>query len=86
MEFVIKSQQIKRTSLFFIALIPNRELREKISTIKKDFSKRFESSKALKVYPHITLKAPFKCSDSGRKELLNWFTEMFIQQNRFLYI
>jgi 2'-5' RNA ligase len=84
MEMIVKSNYIKRMSLFFIALIPNRELRDKINTIKKDFSERFGSSKALKVYPHITLKAPFKCSDNGRKELLNWFSEIFIQQKPFL--
>jgi 2'-5' RNA ligase len=84
MEFIVKSKQINKTSLFFIALIPDRELREKINIIKKDFSKRFESSRALKVYPHITLKAPFKCSESGKRELLDWFSEMVIQQKPFL--
>ena len=73
-----------RTSLFFISLIPDRDLREKIHTIKKDFSRRFESYKALKVYPHITLKAPFKCSEGGKKELLNWFSETSVQQKPFL--
>jgi 2'-5' RNA ligase len=73
-----------RTSLFFIALIPDRDLREKIYTIKKDFSRRFESHKALKVYPHITLKTPFKCSEGGKRELLNWFFETSVQQKPFL--
>jgi len=81
MEF-FESKQIRKTSLFFIALIPNRGLRMKINAIKNDF-KRFESSKALKVYPHITLKAPFKCSANGRKELLNWFSQMVLRQKPF---
>lgn len=66
MEFIFESNHRTKTSLFFIALIPDRELRMKIYKIKKDF-KRFESSKASEVYPHITLKAPFKCSGNGRK-------------------
>jgi 2'-5' RNA ligase len=70
-------------SLFFIALIPNRGLREKINSIKKDFSERFESSEALKGYPHITLKTPFKCSNVDREILLNWFSKMPIQQKPF---
>lgn len=82
METSIKS--MARTSLFFIALIPDKDLRKKINTIKEDFSQRFESHKALKVYPHITLKAPFKCSVEGKKELLNWFSETSIQQKPFL--
>jgi 2'-5' RNA ligase len=81
MEFVV-SKQSKKTSLFFIALIPNKELRMKINAIKSDF-KRFESSRASKVYTHITLKAPFKCSINNKKELLNWFSQMVIRQKPF---
>ena len=84
MDAIIKSKQMTRTSLFFIALIPDRDLREKIHEIKEDFSQRFESHKALKVYPHITLKAPFKCSEGGKMELLNWFSETSFQQKPFL--
>jgi 2'-5' RNA ligase len=73
-----------KEGLYFIALIPNRELRKKIIDIERDFEDRFNSSKALKVYPHITLKAPFKCSTSGRIELLNWFSELVIHQRPFL--
>jgi 2'-5' RNA ligase len=83
MQSIDKPNQMMKTSLFFIALIPNRESREKINTFKLDFSKRFGSSKALKVYPHITLKAPFKCSEGGKSELLNWFTQMNTRQEPF---
>jgi len=70
-------------NLYFIALIPKRELREKITTIKQDFATRFNSSKALKVYPHITLKAPFKLPADAHDKLLNWFNNLQIQQNKF---
>ena len=73
-----------KEGLYFIALIPNRELREKIITIEKDFERRFNSGKALAVYPHITLKAPFKCSAGGRNELMNWFSDLVIHQRPFL--
>jgi 2'-5' RNA ligase len=82
MDTITKS--MAKTSLFFIALIPDKDLRKKIHTIKEDFSQRFYSHKALKVYPHITLKAPFKCSAGGKKELLNWFSETSFQQKPFL--
>jgi 2'-5' RNA ligase len=70
-------------NLYFIAIIPKRELREKITVIKQDFARRFNSSKALKVYPHITLKAPFKLPVHTHEQLLNWFKNMHIQHKQF---
>ena len=72
-----------KENLYFIALIPKRELREKINAFKQDFAIRFNSSKALKVYPHITLKAPFKCSENAHKELVKWFNDLHIRQKKF---
>jgi len=72
-----------KENLYFIALIPKRELREKINAFKHDFANRFNSSKALKVCPHITLKAPFKCSENAHKELLKWFADLHINQKHF---
>jgi 2'-5' RNA ligase len=74
---------MSKENLLFIALIPDRELRQKINIFKNDFSKRFDSHKALKVYPHITMKAPFKCNDNGKDELLNWFSDLHIRQKKF---
>lgn len=67
---------IFKENLYFIALIPERGLREKINIIKKDFALRFNSNAALKVYPHITLKAPFKCPVKEHDELMEWFFEL----------
>jgi 2'-5' RNA ligase len=75
---------MNKENLYFVALIPKRELREKINVFKNDFANRFNSFKALKVYPHITLKAPFKCSAGKHDELLNWFSNLNISQNQFL--
>ena len=87
MNSIIRSNHKTKTSLHFIALIPDRELRNKITPFKLDFSERFKSSRALKVPPHITLKAPFKCSGSGRDEVLSWFSGMCLQQKPFhLYL
>ncbi|MBK7291736.1 MAG: 2'-5' RNA ligase family protein [Chitinophagaceae bacterium] len=66
----------QKKNLYFIALIPARELREKINLIKRDFALRFNSKAALKVYPHITLKTPFKCPAKEHVELVNWFSEL----------
>jgi 2'-5' RNA ligase len=72
-----------KENLYFIALIPKRELREMINAFKSDFANRFHSQKALKVYPHITLKAPFKCAANHHGELLNWFSDLRIKQKSF---
>lgn len=70
-------------NLYFIAIIPKRELREKINAFKQDFANRFNSSKALKVYPHITLKAPFKLLPVDHEKLLQWFSHLHINQKPF---
>lgn len=70
-------------NLYFIAIIPKSELREKITLIKQDFANRFNSKHALKVYPHITLKAPFKLSPSVHDELLKWVSDLHILQKQF---
>ena len=72
-----------KENLYFIALIPKRELRENITAFKQDFASRFNSSKALKVYPHITLKAPFKLVDTDHEKLLQWFSHLHVNQKPF---
>lgn len=72
-----------KENLYFIALIPRRELREKITAIKQDFAKRFDSKVALRVYPHITLKAPFKLAPADHEKLLHWFLHLNIDQKPF---
>jgi 2'-5' RNA ligase len=71
------------SNLYFIAIIPKRELREKITAFKQDFANRFNSKYALKVYPHITLKAPFNLSANAHGELMTWFTDLHILQKQF---
>jgi 2'-5' RNA ligase len=74
---------MNKENLYFIAVIPKRELREKITAFKQDFAKRFNSSKALKVYPHITLKAPFKYPSNAYNRVLDWFENLQINQQPF---
>lgn len=71
------------SNLYFIALIPKKELREQITAIKQDFANRFNSKHALKVFAHITLKAPFKLSPNAHEELLKWFSDLHILQTQF---
>jgi len=75
---------LKSENLYFIALIPKKTLRENITAFKQDFANRFNSRVALKVYPHITLKAPFKLPPDKHSYLLNWFSGLNISQKPFL--
>ena len=63
----------ERSNLYFIAIIPPDEICEAVTNVKQEFAHRFKSSKALKVIPHITLKAPFKFSPEDHTTLLRWF-------------
>lgn len=72
-----------KANLYFIAIIPPQEIREAITAIKQDFAERFKSSKALKVIPHITLKAPFKFPAEKHTELLRWFASTNVTTNSF---
>ncbi|MCP3928985.1 MAG: 2'-5' RNA ligase family protein [Bacteroidetes bacterium] len=57
-----------RDSIFFIAIIPNKELAEEVTEFKQFASEHFESSHALKSPPHITLIPPFrwKMKEAGK--------------------
>ena len=74
---------MRADNLYFIAIIPKRELRYKIHLLKEDFAARFNSRKALKVYPHITLKSPMKCPAEEHDNLLSWFKTSIIDETSF---
>lgn len=70
-------------SLYFIAIIPPKEVCDEITEFKNDFANRFESKAALRVMPHITLKAPFQLFPSEYENLLQWFQKMTIRSRPF---
>jgi len=70
------------TNLYFIALIPQQKLLEEVIDIKRDML-RFNAEKALKVMPHITLKAPFQLEVREHIHLLSWFQNLFILNDPF---
>lgn len=66
----------QRENLYFIAILPPQQVSEEITFFKKDFAGRFNSKAALKVMPHITLKAPFRLPAFYHDEILEWFGQM----------
>ena len=64
---------MQNENLYFIALIPHDAIAGEVTQFKNDFAENYNSSRALRSMPHITLKAPFKLSASGHNDLLRWF-------------
>lgn len=73
----------EKTNLFFIAIIPQEKVYNEVVEFKNDFANRFDSRKALKVMPHITLKTPFKLANSKTEQLVLWFNRLYINTVAF---
>ena len=69
--------------MYFIAIIPPQEICDAITEFKKDFADRFNSKTALKIIPHITLKAPFAFSPADIEQVLQWFNHMAVSVPSF---
>jgi len=80
-KYLTEKQEMEK--LYFIAIIPPKEISEEITLIKHDFEKNYDSSRALKVMPHITLKAPFKIFESDHQHLIKWFEKIAIPVQKF---
>jgi 2'-5' RNA ligase len=63
-------------SLYFVALIPPPELCAEVTAFKEHIAQQYNSKKALRVIPHITLKAPFTISSHQDDEVLVWFKHL----------
>src|SRR5258708_132800 len=74
---------MENENLYFIAIIPPEALCDEITAFKLDFKDHYQSKTALKVIPHITLKAPFKLPASGHEELKKWFQKLYINIDVF---
>lgn len=70
-------------SLYFIALLPHRQLAERITDLKNDFARNYASSAALKTIPHITLQSPFKRSPETEVEMHLRLQEFFENYSAF---
>jgi 2'-5' RNA ligase len=74
---------LPKENLYFIAIIPSAEIIEAITAFKQDFADRFLCTAALKLVPHITLKAPFKLPPSEHAQLLDWFKKLEVPEHPF---
>lgn len=57
-------------SLYFIALVPDEDLKEKVKVLKEEMAEKFNAYHALKLPAHITLQPPFKLNKKEEDLLL----------------
>jgi 2'-5' RNA ligase len=69
---------LQKENLYFIAIIPSPSICDEITVFKQEFADRFSCRAALKLIPHVTLKAPFKLAPSQRNQLLGWFKQLHV--------
>lgn len=62
--------------LYFFAIILPELLSEKITAIKLSISEIYNTNKALKLFPHITLKSPFQMANEMENEVITAFESM----------
>lgn len=70
-------------SLYFIAVVPHKELRQKAKDFSKDFADRFNSVKSFENFPHITILRPFHFDENQEELLLEKFSGMNLKSNSF---
>lgn len=76
--YIVENQKQEKHIIYFIAIVPPEDISTEITGFKEDFANRFESSRALKVVPHITLKAPFKLSAPDHQQTMQWFEQISV--------
>lgn len=54
-----------------------------MTSFKEDFAQRFQSSRALRIMPHITLKIPFRLPAEKHEKLIEWFESLPLDQRPF---
>ncbi|MDQ6481363.1 2'-5' RNA ligase family protein [Dyadobacter sp. LHD-138] len=74
---------MENQNLYFIAIVLPEELAQHVIEVQQDIAYRFQSQKALKVMPHITLKAPFPLSAADHDDLLQWFSDLSVKVSQF---
>lgn len=74
---------MQKQNLYFIAILPPKADGEKIIQIQKELSERYDTRAALKVEPHITLKAPFLFPAVEHTVVTDWFKQMKLAVSTF---
>lgn len=69
-------------NLYFLAIIPNGKIAGEVTFFKEYIALHYNSRKALRVMPHITLKAPFTTTPY-MGDVLGWFNNLNLKTTPF---
>ena len=70
-------------NLYFVAIIPHGKVAGEITAFKQHIAAHYNSHKALRVMPHITLKAPFKIDAALHNDVCTWFNLLTVSAGPF---
>jgi 2'-5' RNA ligase len=69
--------------LYFIAIIPDEELRAKVKSLKEEMRDRFGAKHALKTPAHVTLVPPFKREETHERFISDFLRRFAWVQESF---
>ena len=75
------NQQINQ--LYFLALVPDKELRAKVKTLKEEINDKYNASHALKSPVHITLQMPFRRNKNPEQTIIQTLESFSKEQTSF---
>lgn len=70
-------------NLYFIALVPGEQLRDRVKQLKYEMRDRYGAKHALKAPAHITLQMPFRKEEGFEKQLIKELKNFAETQNPF---
>ncbi|MCZ4695553.1 2'-5' RNA ligase family protein [Ancylomarina euxinus] len=73
----------QKQNLYFIALIPHKELRNQVQALKENMQERFNAKHALKSPAHITLQMPFRIHKNNEPILIEILRKTAVNQDAF---
>src|SRR5690554_6892379 len=68
---------------YFIAIVPQGELQDKVTAVKLRLKEEFNLKYSLRSPAHITLKMPFSWNEAKELRLLSQLKAFFIQEPSF---
>jgi 2'-5' RNA ligase len=72
-----------KDNLYFIALLTPDDLSAEITAFKQHIADNFNSRKALRIMPHITIIPPFKLKKEEHGNLTGWFLNLPVASSPF---
>ncbi|WP_274475814.1 2'-5' RNA ligase family protein [Mangrovimonas aestuarii] len=74
---------MSKTDLYFISILPPKDIHQKVKEIKESLKERFGVRRALNAPAHITLQMPFKRSETEIKQTIETLTDFALKQESF---